>query len=150
MKRKNVYLPTSYTRWIASTIRTICKEVSGEYETLFLVAIFLIVTLPITGMMLLLTGIARFILDAENRKRENGGKLPLDYKACVFTLAFAFLGLIFLLTDMHRGGAISSTIQSKLEILDGATINPFSATDKVVYPRTVKAAAEEIIRIIHQ
>ena len=149
MKRKNVYLPTSYTRWIANTIRTICKEVSGEYETLFLVAVFLIITLPITGMMLLLTGIARFILDAENRKRENGGKLPLDYKACVFTLAFAFFGLLFLLTDMHRGGAISSSIQSKLELFDGCIINPFS-TEKVVYPRTVKAAAEEVIRVIHQ
>lgn len=148
MKRTYI-LPKSYTRWIASVIRTICKEVSGEYETLFLVAAFLIVTLPITGMMLLLTGIAKFILDAENRKRENGGKLPLDYKACVFTLAFAFFGLIFLLTDMHRGGAISSSIQSKLELFDGCVINPFS-TEKVAYPRTVKAAAEEIIRVIHQ
>lgn len=143
-------LPKNYTRWIASVIRVICKEVSGEYETLFLVAAFLIATLPITGMMLLLTGIARFILDAENRKRENGGKLPLDYKACVFTLAFAFFGLLFLLVDMSKGGAVSASIQSKLEILDGATINPFSATDKVVYPRTVKAATEEIIRIINQ
>lgn len=148
MKRTCI-LPKNYTRWIASVIRVICKEVSGEYETLFLVAAFLIVTLPITGMMLLLTGIAKFILDAENRKRENGGKLPLDYKACVVTLAFAFFGLIFLVADMSKGGAISASIQSKLNILDGATINPF-ATQKVVYPRTVKAATEEFIRIIKQ
>lgn len=148
MKRTYI-LPKNYTRWIASVIRVICKEVSGEYETLFLVAAFLIVTLPITGMMLILTGIARFILDAENRKRENGGKLPMDYKACVITLAFAFFGLIFLLVDMSKGGAVSASIQSKLNILDGATINPF-ATQKVVYPRTVKAATEEFIRIIKQ
>lgn len=150
MKRTHI-LPKNYTRWIASVIKVICKEVSGEYETLFLVAAFLIVTLPITGMMLLLTGIARFILDAENRKRENGGKLPLDYKACVITLAFAFFGLIFLVADMSKGGAISSNIQSKLNVLDGCIINPFSATDKIVYPRTVKAAiADEFIRIIRQ
>lgn len=148
MKRTYI-LPKSYTRWIASVIRTICKEVSGEYETLFLVAAFLIVTLPITGMMLLLTGIAKFILDAEIKKKENGGKLPLDYKACVITLAFAFFGLLFLLVDMNKGGAVSASIQSKLNILDGATINPF-ATQKVVYPRTVKAATEEFIRIIKQ
>lgn len=144
-------LPKAYTRWIASVIRNICKEVNGEYETLFLVATFLIVTLPITGMMALLTGIAKFIVDAEERKRANGGKLPLDYKACVVTLAFAFFGLLFLLVDMSKGGSVSAAIQSKLEILDGATINPFSATDKIVYPRTVKAAiADEFIRIIHQ
>ncbi|MBR2212819.1 MAG: hypothetical protein IJ889_00115 [Eubacterium sp.] len=144
-------LPKAYTRWIASVIRNICKEVNGEYETLFLVATFLIATLPITGMMALLTGIAKFIVDAEERKRANGGKLPLDYKACVVTLAFAFFGLLFLLVDMSKGGSVSAAIQSKLEILDGATINPFSATDKIVYPRTVKAAiADEFIRIIHQ
>ena len=144
-------LPKAYTRWIASVIRTICKEVSGEYETLFLVAAFLIVTLPITGMMALLTGIAKFIVDAEERKRANGGKLPLDYKACVATLAFAFFGLLFLLVDMSKGGTVSAAIQSKLEIFDGCTINPFSATDKVVYSRTVKAAiADEFIRIIRQ
>ena len=144
-------LPKAYTRWIASVIRNICKEVNGEYETLFLVATFLIATLPITGMMALLTGIAKFIVDAEERKRANGGKLPLDYKACVVTLAFAFFGLLFLLVDMSKGGSVSAAIQSKLEILEGATINPFSATDKIVYPRTVKAAiADEFIRIIHQ
>jgi len=144
-------LPKAYTRWIASIIRTICKEVNGEYETLFLVAAFLIATLPITGMMALLTGIAKFIVDAEERKRANGGKLPLDYKACVVTLSFAFFGLLFLLVDMSKGGSVSAAIQSKLEIFDGCTINPFSATDKVVYPRTVKAAiADEFIRIIKQ
>ena len=102
-------------------------------------------------MMALLTGIAKFIVDAEERKRANGGKLPLDYKACVVTLAFAFFGLLFLLVDMSKGGSVSAAIQSKLEILDGATINPFSATDKIVYPRTVKAAiADEFVRIIRQ
>ena len=145
-KEENV-LPIPYVRWIGKVIRTVDQEVPDNYGKLFLVILFLIVTLPLTILMATLTAIAKFIIAAEDKRKENGGKLPFEYIACGATLMFASFAFVFLMIDRAKGGALCDHIQNTIEHWEGVTISPFSE-NKIVTPRAVKA--DEIVRIVRR
>lgn len=145
-KEENV-LPIPYVRWIGRVIRTVDQEVPDNYGKLFLVIIFLLVTLPLTLLMTTLTAVAKFIIVAEDKRKENGGKLPFEYIACGATLAFASFAFIFLMVDRAKGGALCEHIQNTINAWEGVTISPFSE-NKIVSPRSVKA--DEIVRIVRR